>query len=76
MQAGIKPISNLQWYIGGALFLSTVINYIDRQTLSVDHYSFRPVVLVASIMALLAAVLVLALVRRVASVEPILVGSA
>ena len=35
MQAGVRPISNLQWYIGGALFLSTVINYIDRQTLSV-----------------------------------------
>ena len=30
-----KPISNLRWYIGGLLFLSTVINYIDRQTLSV-----------------------------------------
>src|SRR5215510_14167101 len=29
------PIKNLRWYIGGALFLSTVINYIDRQTLSV-----------------------------------------
>ena len=33
------PIKNLRWYIGGLLFLSTVINYIDRQTLSVlgDH---------------------------------------
>ncbi len=30
-----KPLRNLRWYIGGALFLSTVINYIDRQTLSV-----------------------------------------
>lgn len=30
-----KPIRNLRWYIGGVLFLSTVINYIDRQTLSV-----------------------------------------
>lgn len=31
-----KPtIANLRWYIGGLLFLSTVINYIDRQTLSV-----------------------------------------
>ena len=30
-----KPISRLRWYIGGILFLSTVINYIDRQTLSV-----------------------------------------
>lgn len=28
-------IKNLRWYIGGILFLSTVINYIDRQTLSV-----------------------------------------
>jgi len=27
--------SPLRWYIGGLLFLSTVINYIDRQTLSV-----------------------------------------
>ncbi len=26
---------SLRWYIGGLLFLSTVINYIDRQTLSV-----------------------------------------
>jgi len=25
----------LRWYIGGVLFLSTVINYMDRQTLSV-----------------------------------------
>lgn len=30
-----KPIPNLRWWIAGALFLSTVINYIDRQTLSV-----------------------------------------
>ena len=29
-----KPISNLRWWIGGLLFASTVINYIDRQTLS------------------------------------------
>jgi ACS family hexuronate transporter-like MFS transporter len=29
------PIPRLRWWIGGALFLSTVINYIDRQTLSV-----------------------------------------
>ena len=28
------PISNLRWRIGGLLFASTVINYIDRQTLS------------------------------------------
>ena len=30
-----SPLSNLRWYIGGVLFLSTVVNYIDRQTLSV-----------------------------------------
>jgi len=30
-----KPIRHLRWYIGGLLFLSTVVNYIDRQTLSV-----------------------------------------
>jgi ACS family hexuronate transporter-like MFS transporter len=29
------PIRHLRWYIGGLFFLSTVINYIDRQTLSV-----------------------------------------
>ena len=29
------PISHLRWWIGGLLFASTVINYIDRQTLSV-----------------------------------------
>src|SRR5215813_14215691 len=29
------PIKHLRWYIGGLLFLSTVINYIDRQTLNV-----------------------------------------
>jgi len=29
-----KPISSLRWWIGGLLFASTVINYIDRQTLS------------------------------------------
>jgi ACS family hexuronate transporter-like MFS transporter len=28
-------IKRLRWYIGGLLFLSTVINYMDRQTLSV-----------------------------------------
>ncbi len=28
-------IRHLRWWIGGLLFLSTVINYIDRQTLSV-----------------------------------------
>jgi MFS transporter, ACS family, hexuronate transporter len=30
-----KTIRGLRWYIGGLFFLSTVINYIDRQTLSV-----------------------------------------
>lgn len=29
-----KPIRSLRWWIGGLLFASTVINYIDRQTLS------------------------------------------
>jgi ACS family hexuronate transporter-like MFS transporter len=28
-------ISSLRWWIGGILFASTVINYIDRQTLSI-----------------------------------------
>ena len=31
----MRPIRNLRWCIGGLLFASTVINYIDRQTLSV-----------------------------------------
>lgn len=30
-----KPIHNLRWWIAGLVFLSTVINYIDRQTLAV-----------------------------------------
>jgi MFS transporter, ACS family, aldohexuronate transporter len=30
-----RPIKHLRWWIGGLLFTSTVINYIDRQTLSV-----------------------------------------
>ncbi|MBI3695314.1 MAG: MFS transporter [Acidobacteria bacterium] len=30
-----NPISHLRWWIGGLLFASTVINYIDRQTLNV-----------------------------------------
>ncbi|HET6853999.1 MAG TPA: MFS transporter [Pyrinomonadaceae bacterium] len=30
-----RPIANLRWWIGGLLFASTVINYLDRQTLSV-----------------------------------------
>jgi ACS family hexuronate transporter-like MFS transporter len=29
-----RPISSLRWWIGGLLFASTVINYVDRQTLS------------------------------------------
>lgn len=32
--AGRRPIPHLRWWIGGLLFLSTVINYIDRQTLN------------------------------------------
>ncbi len=31
---GLRPILHLRWWIGGMLFASTVINYIDRQTLS------------------------------------------
>jgi ACS family hexuronate transporter-like MFS transporter len=31
---GRRPISHLRWWIGGLLFASTVINYLDRQTLS------------------------------------------
>ncbi len=30
-----RPLRGLRWYIAGLLFVSTVINYIDRQTLSV-----------------------------------------
>ncbi len=30
-----SQLRHLRWYIGGLLFLSTVVNYIDRQTLSV-----------------------------------------
>ncbi len=29
-----RPIARLRWWIGGILFASTVINYVDRQTLS------------------------------------------
>src|SRR6476620_8795986 len=32
---GLRPIPALRWWICGLLFASTVINYIDRQTLSV-----------------------------------------
>ncbi len=34
MATAPRPISSLRWWIGGLLFASTVINYIDRQTLS------------------------------------------
>jgi ACS family hexuronate transporter-like MFS transporter len=30
-----RPLTRVRWWIGGLLFASTVINYIDRQTLSV-----------------------------------------
>jgi MFS transporter, ACS family, hexuronate transporter len=30
-----RPIPSLRWWIGAILFASTVINYIDRQTLSI-----------------------------------------
>ncbi len=30
-----KPLPNLRWWIAGLVFLSTVINYMDRQTLAV-----------------------------------------
>jgi MFS transporter, ACS family, aldohexuronate transporter len=33
--ASRRSIPHLRWWIGGLLFASTVINYIDRQTLSV-----------------------------------------
>jgi len=34
-QRNARPIRNLRWWIAGLLFASTVINYIDRQTLAV-----------------------------------------
>src|SRR5580692_7281605 len=34
MATARKPIPSLRWWIGGLLFASTVINYLDRQTLS------------------------------------------
>jgi ACS family hexuronate transporter-like MFS transporter len=34
MATARRPIPSLRWWIGGLLFASTVINYIDRQTLS------------------------------------------
>jgi MFS transporter, ACS family, hexuronate transporter len=33
--ARLRAIPSLRWWIGGILFASTVINYIDRQTLSI-----------------------------------------
>lgn len=30
-----KPVNNLRWWIAALVFVSTVINYIDRQTLAV-----------------------------------------
>src|SRR5712692_8424931 len=29
-----RTIPNLRWWIGGLLFASTIINYVDRQTFS------------------------------------------
>jgi len=34
MARASRPIPSLRWWIGGLLFASTVINYIDRQTFS------------------------------------------
>lgn len=35
MRPAHRVIKNLRWWVGGLLFASTVINYIDRQTLNV-----------------------------------------
>src|SRR4051794_34142671 len=35
MPSRARTINHLRWYIGALLFLSTVVNYLDRQTLSV-----------------------------------------
>src|SRR3954462_10175423 len=32
--AAKRVVSNLRWWIASILFLSTIINYLDRQTLS------------------------------------------
>src|SRR5712692_11275103 len=32
--AATRAVPSLRWWIGGILFASTVINYVDRQTLS------------------------------------------
>ena len=34
LSSGSRAIPHLRWWIGGLLFASTVINYIDRQTLA------------------------------------------
>src|ERR1700756_5109067 len=34
-QTRARAIPSLRWWIGGILFASTIINYIDRQTLSI-----------------------------------------
>ena len=36
MATARKPIASLRWWIGGLLFASTVINYIEHQTLSLQ----------------------------------------
>src|SRR5215471_9838642 len=33
LSSGSRAIPHLRWWIGGLLFASTVINYLDRQTL-------------------------------------------
>src|SRR5262245_19282372 len=35
MSPPLRTIKHLRWYIGAVLFLSTIVNYLDRQTLSV-----------------------------------------
>jgi ACS family hexuronate transporter-like MFS transporter len=34
IESRARPIPSLRWWVGGVLFASTVINYVDRQTLS------------------------------------------
>jgi hypothetical protein len=36
-----RAITSLRWWIGAILFASTIINYIDRQTLSLVFRSLR-----------------------------------
>jgi MFS transporter, ACS family, hexuronate transporter len=40
-EPNVRPIRNLRWWIGAILFASTVINYIDRQTLSLLSPSLK-----------------------------------